>query len=516
MRPCFTCKEGTHKPSAFAANEWTTCTACGARALNDAQLHDVKAIIEHNGQALIGACLGSRKTGTAAAAANEYGKTWLVVCPNTTIEQWVEAFQEWAPSAEIHVINAKNKTGWIDLKEAKDKFTVHIVNWERFRLQDLSKFRHIEGTILDEVHRMAGFGTSSARAAWRTDSVRRLGLSGTPANNKLPGLYNVCKWIWHSGKRAAERYRRFQYQGAWVERHFNTVERPHFNGRAAGVEILGEKVRGSVIREVPFYIQHLEEETCCEFHPGGVNATLPPKDEPIIVHVEMTPAQKRLYKQADDPQRIMIWVKQLEEGANDWGGEQGVVRVSDQAERLRLMQISLAEPAVTEEGRLHFPEGAKSSVATAVIEIVEDNIEEDDPFIVYTHSKAFAGLLYKRMQGISGLRPALWTGDVKQADREQIKKAFGREKGPNVLVATIPSIAEGVDGLQRVCRSEIWASEDDNNMLNKQCRGRLRRTGQTRRNRSWYVLVQDTLGEKAFEARRKRARSLELSLRAQR
>ena len=60
------------------------------------------------------------------------------------------------------------------------------------------------------------------------------------------------------------------------------------------------------------------------------------------------------------------------------------------------------------------------------------------------------------------------------------------------LVAVIPAIAEGVDGLQHATRNIIWLSRSDNRILNEQAMKRVHRQGQTRQVHSFDIVALDT------------------------
>ena len=49
-----------------------------------------------------------------------------------------------------------------------------------------------------------------------------------------------------------------------------------------------------------------------------------------------------------------------------------------------------------------------------------------------------------------------------------------------ILLAVVSAIAEGVDGLQTDCHTEIWLSRDSSLVINEQAQGRLHRSGQKR------------------------------------
>jgi SNF2 family DNA or RNA helicase len=60
------------------------------------------------------------------------------------------------------------------------------------------------------------------------------------------------------------------------------------------------------------------------------------------------------------------------------------------------------------------------------------------------------------------------------------------------IVAVIPAIAEGVDGLQHATRNIVWVSRSDNRILNEQVMKRVHRQGQTRQVRSFDIVALDT------------------------
>lgn len=514
--------------------------ALPGRPLADFQVHDIKTILEQNdGQCLYASCLGSRKTATTVAMAAVTGGVWVIVLPLGTIGDefsgWVSAINEWAPNADLHIMGTTNKTDLIDLKEAAPKpgeLSIHLVGWEYARRIDWSIFKNLDGVALDEVHRMAGFNTATAKAIGSMNARYRIGLSGTPANNKLHGLYNVLRWIWwgNKGHKQANIFRRFKNKwdgvegpgSGWINRHFVLTE--EYVNRGSGQEtqvVIGpEKRFHSVVDEIPCYIQHLEDQRCCEFHPEGVNATLPKKIEPVVVRVAMTPAQAKIYRKVNDGDAL-LWLDS--EGGNDRSAT--VIGGEDFVKRIRLRQIALAVPSLSEQytdnkGRVRqdivMKPDAKSSKADAVLDLLQDIVEDDEPVMIYTHSKVFAKMMVQRINKRYGtdIRAVEWSGDVKKDERNVLKANFGKPGHANVIVAVISAIAEGVDGLQLVCRREVWMSEDESMMLNDQALGRLWRTGQTRRVQSWIIVATGTLDETIIKNHQRRGAELKSSLRA--
>lgn len=565
---CRTCFDGQHqlleetldgKPRTVVNALWSACSECNARALNNAQISDIQIAAHFDGQALIGACLGSRKTGTSIGLMNQLRGVWLIVAPLRTLPQWAEAVAEWAPTAKIHMMNAKNKTYAIDLKEdgggfgrgwrqraeafvAEGHLSVHIVGWEFFRKMDLTSYRSLDGAILDEVHRAAG-NTRNARAMWGINSRWRIGLSGTFTNNKLSGAYNVCKWIWwgNADAKIANKYQRFEVRmgdfqkPGWVRRHFELKPNPYAQTEHESF-IIGDPLYpavpagpwgparpSSVISEIPVFIQHLEDETCCQWHPGGVNATLPGKDETRVIFTEMTPAQKRIYNQSENKKLTTAWIDRAKQWA-DLGEQAPMVTGAPLLRAMRLQEVALAEPSmgrgdVVRDGEIMegdvtvYEPDAKSPNIDALIELIETEWAPGDPFLVLTHSRKFAELIAPRLS--TSFSTALWTGGMKDDYVDRLKATFGREGGPQVIVAVLQAVAEGVDWMQYVCRNEVWMSEVyGNHMINTQAQGRLLRTGQKRRVRSWHIITRGTVMEaRHYEQQAQRAQ-LKANLRA--
>mgnify|MGYP001678609345 FL=1 len=123
--------------------------------------------------------------------------------------------------------------------------------------------------------------------------------------------------------------------------------------------------------------------------------------------------------------------------------------------------------------------------------------------VVYCHSRRFMTPLLARLKkaGVSAV-------EVSGAVCDQWQQ-FLSPAGPRVLCAVIPAIAEGVDGLQKVCHTEVWLSWDNSVIMNQQAIGRLHRKGQTRRVQRYVLEAPDTVDVQAVAPRlREKYRSL--------
>jgi superfamily II DNA or RNA helicase len=141
--------------------------------------------------------------------------------------------------------------------------------------------------------------------------------------------------------------------------------------------------------------------------------------------------------------------------------------------------------SVTDEGEVVFKDDCKSSKIEALEDILKNRID-DEPALILTDSRKFADVMCARIPG-----SVPWHGNVSQTQREKYKTQFmaGEVK---YIVAVIPAIAEGVDGLQHATRNIVWVSRSDNRILNEQVMKRVHRQGQTRQVRSFDIVALDT------------------------
>jgi len=158
------------------------------------------------------------------------------------------------------------------------------------------------------------------------------------------------------------------------------------------------------------------------------------------------------------------------------------------ATRIRLRQITLAVPTINEDGQVDFADDAISTKFKALKEIIDDN--PDDAMLLLTDSQKYARLVADRL----GPLAFEWSGKADQRQRENAKQAFlaGELK---YIVAVIPAIAEGVDGLQDVCSTVVWLSHSDSNLMNQQVLDRIRRRGQKEVVKVYDIVARDTYDE---------------------
>lgn len=468
------------------------------------------AVLATNASGLVGSGLGSGKTfvGTEhIRSLKDRPPRVLVVAPIITHGHWENTMRSQYPSLAEHGLVYRASTPkatpeiWA-LMEAKAP-GVFIIGWEAMRgdlplsvrkshsrsnkkqppitaaaIKEATESGLIPpwgktGTwslvIADEVHRIANRGSLAKKVLASIKTRRKLALSGTAAGNKPEGIWSVLNWLWPSLYRSFWR---------WAEDCMVITERQiNRNGDTVKV-IVGEKRPGSTWGNIPCVVRYRTEDICGEL----------PEVIERIVEVPMSDQQRRIY---DDFERDAISWMRTQQGENRL-----VVAEYPIDKRIRMRTAALGDVLIKEfreeDGKpvIGFNEHGSHYKILSVKEIIGD-LPENDPVIVYTHSAQWAHLAAMKLEEAKIGEVRAYTGDLSAKQGEALRAAFG--KNIRVLVAVIAAVAEGTDGLQHVCRNEIWASKTESNLLNEQAEGRLHRPGQTSPVQRWLLHSEDSV-----------------------
>jgi SWI/SNF-related matrix-associated actin-dependent regulator 1 of chromatin subfamily A len=328
---------------------------------------------------------------------------------------------------------------------------VFLTHWESLRL--MPELREFEYSLIiaDEVHRASNRRAQATHALKQLRARRKLGMSGTASGDKPENLWSVLQWLYPMDFRSYWRFRK----------RYCTEDIVH-RGRAKYSQITGTQNEAELHRILaPFYVRHLKREPCCDKHPHGVMDWLAEKTYDTI-WVDLSPKQRRIYEQMR--KEMVAWVGEQEDTP--------LVASVVVAKMVRLSQIALATPFFDEDGRVRLQ--APSSKIDAVKEKILD--QGNKQFVVYSASKQACYLAQAEFSR-AGISSAVFSGDTSDADRDAIKRDFGRG-GLQVFVGVIQAAAEGIDGLQHATDTAIFLDRSWQTLKNMQAEDRLHRDGQ--------------------------------------
>jgi superfamily II DNA or RNA helicase len=161
-------------------------------------------------------------------------------------------------------------------------------------------------------------------------------------------------------------------------------------------------------------------------------------------------------------------------------------------QRIRLRQIALGAIRFNENDEIDFAPECESAKVNAALKIQARHPGE--AILFFTDSAKFARMAAPRIGA------ALYIGDTPKKRRNELLDTFGTEGGPQYLLATYQTIAEGSDGLQRNCHIEVLFNSAESAVLNTQAKGRLNRTGQLADSIVRYtILARDTADDGHFD-----------------
>src|SRR5690625_639418 len=412
--------------------------------------------------------LGRGKTAMTVQYILETGaEVVLLIVPLGTRIGWERHLKMMGWEHPIHRIESKNDH--FDLL-ADGKPGAYIVGREYFTLSgtsaknrdvryDWKKVAHlIDVCVFDEVHQLQNRKSKAFEHIRTFHPKMKIGLSGTPSGNKFQGFYGVTRWLWPDI--IPDSY--WNWGATWAR-----VVHDAFTFQ----KVEEEREPGAFVQSLPGYYR-LESNLDTELH-----------ENQLIV--ELSPKQRKLYEQ-------------MEEDAVAWLEENPLIAEIPITKRIRLRQITLGVPSIVEDDVVDYKDNCASSKLDALQEFIRDN--PDEPLLILLDSAKFAKIAAKRL----GKHARPWTGDNTQREREEMLRGFGHEF--KYLVATIPAIGEGVDGLQRVCNHVIWLSRSENSILNAQAAGRMYRTGYTEPVHRIDIIAENTYDEGVL------SRTLELAL----
>lgn len=383
---------------------------------------------------------------------------------------------------------------------------VYITTHQWFARQDWSKIKP-DVAVIDEIHMAGAYGIATSKnligdskkaGLW---AKYRIGLSGTPWRNKFENAWVISRWI----------EPRAQTLDYYVWRLSACLTKPD-PFAVQGRRVIGEKEPGKLVNSLTVYIQHLQRERCCRFHPNGFLASLP---EPLVIEriSTMTRQQATFYSQMESSLASSLM---SEEGGEVKVHAEQFIVVRGMLRRCALGLPHAREEQVMDKKTKQFKTVTRLYYELDAISPKLDMLIEDMPSyegrhtLVLLHSKQFTKVAVDRIAA-AGYSVEAWDGDASKTKREDILTRFTNGE-LEVIVGVISAMGTGTDGLQEVCWNLSWLSFDDDTSNNTQGIGRLDRLGQKQRVVTRHYLSDGTIDVGFYGKQMQKALDLEASL----
>lgn len=459
--------------------------------LYDFQREDVDALAEHGYVGLLAWEPGAGKTVSAITAGIESGaKVVLVVAPKSTHES------AWRKDLALFGIDGRilgngNKAQ----KKALEDFTWEVPGWylvtPQFLIRQDTEVWAGDLLICDEIHqqvtmksktqrKMSGYTVADKYPLNRAFPMR-IALSGTPIRQDVTNGWGLARFLYPDLAGAGEVADKNAYR--WMDsrltmREVYTSQRDQWGNPKKVKQYTGEIIPGKLFADMPFVSIHKRRERCCEYHPNGFLETEAPQE--IVRTVQMTPAQRRN-------------IRDMEAFMTTFMGENPMAVDIPLVQKQRIRQMTLGEGVSVpylakdkdgnevEKFTLEFEEDCKSPALDETLHIL-DNLPVGEPVLVLLESQRFAEVAVARLNK-EGYTAAEYSGK-----RKADLKAFGTDY--QVLVGVISAMGTGVDGIQKVCSTEVWLEQPISLTNKAQVEARTDRLG-SRAQTQRYIILDD-------------------------
>lgn len=408
----------------------------------------------------------------------------LVVTPLTVTGSWRYHYRVWAPHLKVYVIDPKNRAGFLWAVQ-QGQADVFICHWEGLRMiEELRNFRWFH-VIADEVHRAKNRKSQQTVALKLLHTDHKLGLSGTPADNRPDDFWSILNWLY---PKVFTSYNQFRDRHLIIRRHLKDgeckvpgCEKWH---NSSFDEIVGCAHVDELMRKIgPFYTRRLKEDVLDDLPDKYYND----------IFVDITPRQRRAYNEMR--KTMLAWVgkhenepiaapiviaqlKRLQQFTSAYARVETVFRRKKDCKHPACMAASAVEGKSVCSG--HWVEVLRmeepSSKLDAVMEIVMDNPTKQ--LVVFSQSKQMIDMLARRLEK-QKVPTAILTGDTPQGNkpgqRDDLVERF--QQGQYRVFGS--TIRAGGEGITLTASSHvIFTDRDWSPSKNRQAEDRCHRIGQ--------------------------------------
>ena len=468
----------------------------------DFQRHDLDVLARNNYTALLNWEPGAGKTVAGAFSIKESGaSTTLIIAPDQTHETaWIPTVAA-VTGQEARPIGGTGKAKKQALNDLELGYPgIYLVSPQMFTRADVSLWSG-DLAIVDEGHLLNSAGSKGQRKisgytpsevpnsiAARFDG--RLFLSGTAWRNSFERAWATMRFLWPDlsqwGQVAEDNYymwqaRRMDYEEVvtgveWFETDWDTYRArpegrwgkvidgvPHLGNPKTVKKYLNESDPGLLLSQMPCALTHFRRAQCCEFHPTGFLPTDAPQE--VHVTVPLNPAQKKA-------------IRELESIYMTWLDNQPLTADLSITQQQRIRQMALGVPTLTvtevegeEKVSVDFDPKCASPFADELIRRIQ--VLDGEPVVIYMESARFASVTVAKLEK-AGIPTFEYSGRTKST-RDGMLAQFGKKYQAAVVV--LAAGGTGLDGLQKVTKTEFWLERSVDETVNVQAEARTDRLG---------------------------------------
>ena len=369
-------------------------------------------------------------------------KKCLIVCGVNTIKyNWLDEIQKHSDQKAILIDGTeKKRLELIDQWKKEDDIYYAVINIESLRKDRIFNALNnvAEFIICDEIHKAKNGRSKQGHALRCLKAPFKVGLTGTPFDNKVEDLYNILVWL------DAEKRSFVDFRDAYciLDEWGSIVDYTDLGS-------LQEKLSKVMIRRKKSDVVDLPEKIY--------------KTE----YVELSKAEEKKYKELRD----------------------GIL---DDIDKLIDMDNPLSSIFHLREvtGGLYTEDSENAKLARIKEIIEEEIIPAGTKAIVFSKYEKVAEI-YKRQ--LAEYHPAYMTGSVNPEDRQKEVERFQNDSDCKICIGTIGAMGTGIT--LTAASTVIFADKDWTVSANRQAEDRAHRIGTTENVNVITVVAKDTIDE---------------------
>jgi len=358
----------------------------------------------------------------------------LVIALKSAKYQWQKMCGFWNTFADIEVsptsgiLTGRHSvvTNFEQLYDARRFEQLKGVHWDALIVDEVHKIRNPNKTRKDKRGKIAGKTVTGIIN--ELPGVLRQGLTGSPIYDRPDDLYSICNWL--SPYYVGSSY--WDFVNLFCE-----IKEDYWGRKPAG------------LTKDPVAVQLLKDTLDCFMVRNTEDLGI--GNQEIVIPIELTSQQKKLYKQIKD-----LAIEELD--------LQGISIANGMSQLIKLQQVT------SNPGLFNLKENPK-------FEWIEDFLDSNpgEKILVFSTFRQTI-LAFNEVCAKYGV--ATIHGQVSAYDREQEKQRFIKQQKVRVLSGTIGAMGESIDELQHACRTVIFIDREWPPEKNNQAKRRILRLGQ--------------------------------------
>lgn len=389
----------------------------------------------------------------AAIAENESASLFLVVCPTSVIDHWLDKIKRFTPALECFCYHGVFRRSLID--SIKPGARQVFVTSYGILLRDIEILMQKKWSlvVLDEAHLVKNHSTRTYKAACRLKSSMRLCLTGTPLENDLLELKNLFDYIAPN------------YLGTDSE-----FKKKYILAKSVQRDPIGDMELHRLIH--PFKMRRNKLEVLTD---------LPEKVEDVR-HCHLNIDQKQLYQETLNLKGARL--------INELKDEKNPVSFVHVFSLISLLKQICNDPALINPQY----EGMGSGKLDLFDELLNEALESDQKVVVFSQ---YAKMIYRLSERLKKkqIRHVILTGQTVR--RGEVVRTFQEDTGVKVFLGSLLAGGTGIDltaGNVVIHFDRWWNAAKEN-----QATDRIHRIGQVKNVQVYKLVTRGTLEERIDE-----------------